>query len=177
MSPCALCPITQHPIIFFRRYSKITWTKPLVKMSPNCLTVLIFSSWKQFVWIFLQNQIVLVTWYLLHGVNCGGKVFTKPKASRLSSWTTSFIVVSVIGRFTELITDSTILMIRNRSLQHADNAMISASIVERAVSVCSCNFQRIGTSENVMPNHVWLFTHDESTGFLCPYILTKLASG
>ncbi len=43
-------------------------------------------------------------------------------------------MVSPIGSFTELVTDSTILIIGNRSLQHVNNAMILASIVERAVS-------------------------------------------
>jgi hypothetical protein len=146
-------------------------------MSPNCSTVSIFSSWIQRLWISSQNQIVLMAYYLLCGVNCGGKVSANTKAPLLSSLTKSFIVVSPIGSFTELVTDSTISMIGNRSLQHANNAMIPASIVERAVSVYSCGFQRIGTPANVITNPVQIFTHDGSTGFSCPYIPAKLASG
>jgi hypothetical protein len=70
-----------------------------------------------------------------------------------------------------------LLIIGNRSLQLANNAMILASIVERAVSICSCDFQRMGISANVITNPVQLFTHDGSTGFLCSYIPAKSASG
>jgi hypothetical protein len=115
-------------------------------MKPNYLDGIVFTTW----------------------CKCGGKVFANTKASLLSLWTESFIVVSLTGSFTELVTYSTIWMIGNRYLQHANNTMISAFIVERAVSVCSCDFQRIGTLLNVMTNLVQLFTHDGPTGFSCP---------
>ncbi len=149
-APCALCLMTHHPMICFQRYSNATWGKPLVKVSPGCLTVLIFSSWIQLLWFFLQKQIALMAKYLLQGVNWGGKVFANTNTPKLSSWTESFIVVSPIGRFTELVSNSTIPMIGNRFLKHPNNAMILASIVERAVLPCSCDFQRIGTSANVI---------------------------
>ncbi len=59
-APCVLCPMTHHLMILFRRYSNATWGKPLMKISPSCLTVLIFSSWIQLLWISSQNQIVLM---------------------------------------------------------------------------------------------------------------------
>ncbi len=61
-APCVLCIMTYHPVIFFQGYSNPTWGKPLVKISPSCLAVLIFSSWIQFLWIsFLK-------WKCLDGI-------------------------------------------------------------------------------------------------------------
>jgi hypothetical protein len=55
------------------------------------------------------------------------------------------MVVSPIGRYTELVSEVTIAIIGNSSLQQAINAMISAPIVESAASVQSFDCQRIGT--------------------------------
>jgi hypothetical protein len=41
----------------------------LVKMSSNCLTVSILSSWIPLLKISSQNQIVLIVYYLFWGVN------------------------------------------------------------------------------------------------------------
>ncbi len=50
------------------------------------------------------------------------------------------MVVFPIGRLVASANEQTMSMIENSSLQHAERAMILASIVDRAVSVC--NFDR-----------------------------------
>jgi hypothetical protein len=49
----------------------------------------------------------------------------------------TFMVVLPIGSLTDFVTELNMSIIGNSSLQHAERAMISASIVDRAVSVCS----------------------------------------
>ena len=59
------------------------------------------------------------------------------------------MVVFPIGSLTEFVTELTMSMIGNSSLQHAARAMISASIVKRAVSVCSFDCHKTGQSTKV----------------------------
>jgi hypothetical protein len=47
------------------------------------------------------------------------------------------MVVLPIGKLVALANEQTMSMMGNSSLQHADSAIISASIVDRAVSVCN----------------------------------------
>ena len=51
---------TYQPTILARRYSKVAWVSPLVKISPNCSLVSIFFNLIPCLWISSQNQMVLV---------------------------------------------------------------------------------------------------------------------
>ena len=63
----------------------------------------------------------------------------------------------------------TMSMMGNSSLQHADNAIISASIVDRAVSVCNLDCQNTGHSAKVIMNPVRLFAQAGSVCDLCDH--------
>ncbi len=54
------------------------------------------------------------------------------------------MVVFTIGNWTEFITELTMSIIGNTSLQHADRAMILASIVDRDVLICSFDCHKTG---------------------------------
>ena len=60
--------------------------------------------------------------------------------------------VILIGRLTDSVRDLTMSMIGNSSLQQADRAMILASIVDKAISVCSLDCHSTGHSAKVMMN-------------------------
>jgi hypothetical protein len=62
-----------------------------------------------------------------------------------------FMVVYLI---TEIVTELTMSIIGNSSLQHAERAMILASIIDKAISVCSCDCHKTGQSAKVMMNPV-----------------------
>jgi hypothetical protein len=64
------------------------------------------------------------------------------------------MVVFPIGRLVATANEQTMSMIGNSSLQHAERAMISASIMDRAVSVCNFDCQKTGHSAKVMLNLV-----------------------
>ncbi len=66
------------------------------------------------------------------------------------------MVVFPIGRLTDFVTELTMSIIGNSSLQHAERAIILASIVDRAVSVCNLDCQKTGQSAKVMMNPVRL---------------------
>jgi len=66
------------------------------------------------------------------------------------------MVVFPIGSLTDFVTELTMSIIGNSSLQHAERAVILASIVDRAVSVCSLDFQKTGQSAKAMINPVRL---------------------
>jgi hypothetical protein len=54
-----------------------------------------------------------------------------------------------IGSWTDFVTELTMSIIGNSSLQHAERAMILASIVDRAVSVCNLDCQKTGQSAKI----------------------------
>jgi hypothetical protein len=93
---------------------------------------------------------------LLQGVNCGGKVLPNTSAPKLSSWIETFMVVFLIGRLVASANEQTMSMKGNSSLHHAERAMIFASIVDRAVSICNFDCQNTGHSAKVMMNPVQL---------------------
>ncbi len=93
---------------------------------------------------------------VIRGVNCGGKVLANTSAPELSSWMETFMVVFPIGRLVASANKRTMSMMGNSSLQHAERAMISASIVDRAVTVCNFDCQNTGHSAKVMMNPVRL---------------------
>jgi len=67
------------------------------------------------------------------------------------------MVVLPIGKLVALANKRTMSMMGNSSLQHADSNIISASIVDRAVSVYNLDCQNTGHSAKVMMNPVRLF--------------------
>jgi hypothetical protein len=77
-------------------------------------------------------------------------------APELSSWMETFMVLFPIGRLVASANKRTMSMMGNSSLQHAEKAMILASIMDRAVSVCYFDCQNNGHSAKVMMNPVWL---------------------
>jgi hypothetical protein len=85
-------------MIFFWRYLKTTLVRPLVKMSPNCLTVLILFNWISLLKISSRNQIVLIAYYLLQGVSCGGKILANTSAPKSTPCIETFMVMFPIGR-------------------------------------------------------------------------------
>jgi hypothetical protein len=68
------------------------------------------------------------------------------------------MVVFPIGSLTDFVTKLTMSIIGNSSLQHAERAIISASIVDSAVSVCNLDCQKTGQSAKVMMNPVRLLS-------------------
>jgi hypothetical protein len=83
----------------------------------------------------------------------------------------------LIGSWTDFVTELTMSIIGNSSLQHAERAMILASIVDRAVSVCNLDCQKTGQSAKI---------DDKSNptlgaGRICMFLMTihtsKSASG
>jgi hypothetical protein len=94
-----------HPIIFFWRYSKTKLVRPFVIISRNCLTVSILCNCTYLLKISSQNQIVLIVYYLLRGVNCGGRVFANTSAPELSLCVDTFMVAFLIGRLQILSTN------------------------------------------------------------------------
>ena len=66
------------------------------------------------------------------------------------------MVILPIGSLTDFVTELTMSIIGNSSLQHAERAIISASIIDRAVSVCNLDCQKTGQSAKVMMNPVQL---------------------
>ncbi len=67
------------------------------------------------------------------------------------------MVVLPIGKLVALANEQTMSMMGNSSLQHADSAIISASIVDKAAFVCNLDCQNTGHSVTVMMNPVRLF--------------------
>ena len=89
-----------------------------------------------------------------------------------------FTVLSPIGspsaplRYLDISTIS-----RKKSLQIWVKAITPASIVEREISDCNFGFQSTGKFDNVITNHVLLFTNVGSVGFSCQYIAVNSAAG
>ena len=61
-----------------------------------------------------------------------------------------------IGSWTDFVTELTMSIIGNSSLQHAEKAMNLAFIVDRAVSVCNLDCQKTGQSAKMMINPIRL---------------------
>jgi hypothetical protein len=72
------------------------------------------------------------------------------------------MVVFPIGNLTDFVNELTISIVGNSSLQHAERAIISASIVDRAVSVCNLDCQKTGQSAKVMMNPVRLMVQAQT---------------
>ncbi len=72
------------------------------------------------------------------------------------------MVLFPIGRLVATANEQTMSMIENSSLQHAERAMILASIMDRAVSVCNFDCQNTGHSAKVMMNPVQLLAQARS---------------
>jgi len=92
------------------------------------------------------------------------------------------MVVLPIGSLTDFVTELTMSIIGNSSLQHAERAMVSASIVDRAVSVCNLDCQKTGQSAKVMMNPVQLWCrqdlyvpHDHTYQQICVRVGINLA--
>jgi hypothetical protein len=66
------------------------------------------------------------------------------------------MVILRIESLTDFVTELTMSIIGNSSLQHAERATILASIINRAVSVCSLDYQKTRRSAKVMMNPVQL---------------------
>jgi hypothetical protein len=66
----------------------------------------------------------------------------------------TLMVVFPIGSLTVFITELTMSIIENSSLQHADRVMILASIGDRSISVYSFDYHKTGKFAKVMINPV-----------------------
>ncbi len=87
------------------------------------------------------------------------------------------MVVFPIWRLVASANKQTMLMMGNSSLQHAERAVILASIVDRAVSVCNFDCQNMGHSAKVTMNPVRLLAQAGTVWSSWPYIPAKSASG
>ena len=87
------------------------------------------------------------------------------------------MVVCSIGSLTEFVTELIMSIIENSSLQHTARAMILASIIVRAISVCSYFCHKKGQSAKAMMNPVHFLVQAGSVCSSRPYIPTKPAAG
>ncbi len=153
-------------MIFFWRHSKITpwdlWWKCLsiVQLCQYCSIG--HLSWK----LFLQNQIVFVILDLR--VNYESKVLANTSALELTPCKDTFMVVFPVGQLVASANKQTMSTIGNSSLQQAGRAIISASIMGRAVSLCNFDCWSTRHSTKVMMNPMQLLAHAGSVWFSWP---------
>jgi hypothetical protein len=74
----------------------------------------------------------------------------------------------LIGSWTDFVTELTMSIIGNNSLQHAEKAMILASIVDRAVSVSNLDCQKTGQYAKIDDKSNPTF----GTGRICMFLMT-----
>ena len=87
---------------------------------------------------------------MLWGANCGLKDFAEIKSPALYLWIETLIVVYPMVSPTYFLRDLLISIMGDSYLQLWDKSTISASIVERDVSICNFDCHKTGQSKNAI---------------------------